>query len=205
MSSEASSEQSCVREGAGYDDVYPSGEGNLGASSLKRVLFANSPSEEEDEDSDVDGLESGASGDSDGEENVESPISSIVGPTALGSSFSHLFRRSMILTLPLKKVTSIHCVKVRLRDADDEGANGPLHGPETSSLRKQVREAKEDGKTEFRNSNRFLVDLDASWVSLDDMAQTLARSVESEGTNKLFEADPTPDAQGDGGTIPRDG
>lgn len=37
------------------------------------------------------------------------------------------------------------------------------------------------------------------------MAQTLARSVEFEGIDVLFEVDPIPDAQGDGGVVPQDG
>ena len=36
-----------------------------------------------------------------------------------------------------------------------------------------------------------------SQVSLDDVAQTPAKSVEFEGTDELFEDDLTPDAQGD--------
>lgn len=91
---------------------------------------------------------------------------------------------------------------------------------EISSLRKQVRQAKEDEKTEFPNSDGFLaklggcyaesfnkclrqvkaffLDLDNSKVSLDDVAQTPTRSVESDGTDELFEVNPTLDAQGDG-------
>ena len=79
---------------------------------------------------------------------------------------------------------------------------------EISSLRKQVCQAKKDGETEFRNSDGFLtelgscyadgfnecirqvkalfLDLDMSQVSLDDVAQTLARSIEPEGTAELF-------------------
>jgi len=86
MSSEASSEQLCVREGVGYDEVYSSGQNDLGASYSKRVPSANLPSEEEDEDSDVDKSESDTNRDSDGEENVEnveSPIRSIIGPDSL--------------------------------------------------------------------------------------------------------------------------
>ena len=83
MSSEASSEQSCVREGAGYNEVYPSGQDDPGASYFERVPSANSPSEEEDEDLDVDESESKKNEDSDCEENVESPIRSIIGPNGL--------------------------------------------------------------------------------------------------------------------------
>ena len=45
--------------------------------------FRNSPSEEEDEDSDVDGLKSDTNEDSDNEKNVESPIRSVIGPDGL--------------------------------------------------------------------------------------------------------------------------
>ena len=82
MSSEALSEQSCVREGAGYDEVFPLGQDDPSASYTERVLFANSPFEEQDKDSDVDGSESDASRDPDDEESVEhveSPIRPIIG------------------------------------------------------------------------------------------------------------------------------
>ena len=46
--SSASSEQSCVREGAGYDEVYPLGQDDLGISSEERVSSANSLSMEDD-------------------------------------------------------------------------------------------------------------------------------------------------------------
>ena len=82
MSSEASSEQLCACEGAGYNKVYPSGWDDPSASYSERVPFANSSSEEEEEDSDVDGLESSTNEDSD-EENVKSPIRSVVGPDSL--------------------------------------------------------------------------------------------------------------------------
>ena len=86
---------------------------------------------------------------------------------------------------------------------------------EISSLRKQVLWAKKDGKTEFRNSDElggcyadgfneclcqvkaFFHDLYLSQISIDVVAQTPARSIELEGIDELFEADPTPDAQGD--------
>ena len=97
---------------------------------------------------------------------------------------------------------------------------------EISSLRKQVFQAKEDGKTEFRNSNAFLyelddcfvdgfndclqqvkasfLDLELSQISIDTVAQTPAKSIELEGTDELFKADPTLDAQGDGETALQD-
>ena len=83
MSSEASSKQSCVHEGESYNEVYPSGQDDPGASYFERVLSANSPSKEKDEDSDVDGSGSDTSEDSDDEENVESPIRSVIGPNGL--------------------------------------------------------------------------------------------------------------------------
>ena len=52
MSSKALSEQSCVCEGASYDEVYLSGQTDLGATYIERDPSANSPSEEEDEDLD---------------------------------------------------------------------------------------------------------------------------------------------------------
>ena len=55
--SSVSSEQSCVREEAGYNEVYPLGQDNPGTSSDERVLSPNSPSTEDD-DLDVDRLES---------------------------------------------------------------------------------------------------------------------------------------------------
>lgn len=86
MSSKVSSKRSCVRKGAGYNKVYPLGQDDPGASYPERVPSANSPFEEEEEDLDVDRLESGTSEDLDGEENIEnieSPIRSIIGPDSL--------------------------------------------------------------------------------------------------------------------------
>ena len=70
MFSEASSEQSCVHKWADYDEVYPSGQNDPGTSYDERVSSANSPSTKEDEDSNVDGSNSGSGGDSSNEENV---------------------------------------------------------------------------------------------------------------------------------------
>ena len=86
MSSEASSKQLCVREEAGYDEVYPSCQDDLDSSYSEKVLSTNSPSKEEDEDLNVDKSKSDTNGNSDGEknvENVESPIRSIIGPDGL--------------------------------------------------------------------------------------------------------------------------
>ena len=82
MSSEALSEQSCVREGAGYNEVFPSSQDDPDTFHDERVPSANSSSTEEDEDLDVDGLE----GDSNDEEDigsVEPPFQSVIGPNGL--------------------------------------------------------------------------------------------------------------------------
>lgn len=86
MSSEASSEQSCVRKGAGYDEVYPLGHNDPSTSYDERVPSGNSPSEEEDKDLEVDESKSGTAGDSNNEEiveNAESLIKSFIGPDGL--------------------------------------------------------------------------------------------------------------------------
>lgn len=97
-------------------------------------------------------------------------------------------------------------------------------GGKISSLKENFHQARVDGKMKFCNFNGFLAELggcyadgfnecpcqvkalfpylDVPRVSLDKVAQTLARSVESESTDKLFEADPIPDAHDDGGTAP---
>ena len=62
--------------------MYLSGQDNPNTFYDERVSSANSPSTEEDDDSDVDGLESGSRGDSNNEENVgnaNSPIRSVIG------------------------------------------------------------------------------------------------------------------------------
>ena len=51
--SSVSSNQLCVREGAGYDEVLPSGQNDPGTSSEERILLATSPSTR-DEDLDTD-------------------------------------------------------------------------------------------------------------------------------------------------------
>ena len=55
--SSASSEQSCVRERAGYDEAYPLGQDDPGTCSEEKVPSANSPSTKDD-DLDGDGSES---------------------------------------------------------------------------------------------------------------------------------------------------
>ena len=76
--SSASSEQSCVREGVGYNEVYLLGQDNPNTSSFdERVPSANSPSVEEDDDLDVDGSESDSNKD-EGIGSDEPPIQSII-------------------------------------------------------------------------------------------------------------------------------
>ena len=55
MFSEASSDQSCVRERADYNEVYLSGQDDPSTSYDEQVPSSNSPSTEEDEDMDMDG------------------------------------------------------------------------------------------------------------------------------------------------------
>ena len=78
MSSEASSKQSCVCEGAGYDEVYSLGQDDPDTSYDKRVPSANSPSMEEDENLDVDGSK-GDSNNGEYIDNAEPPIQSVIG------------------------------------------------------------------------------------------------------------------------------
>ena len=77
MSSEALSEQSCVREGVGCDEVFPSGQANPRTSYDERDLSANSPSTE-DEDLDVDGSEADLNDDD--IDLGDPPIQSVRGP-----------------------------------------------------------------------------------------------------------------------------
>ena len=79
----ALSEQSCVREGVGYDEVYLLGRTDLGASYLKRDSSTNSPFEEEDEDSDEDRSESDMDEVLGDEESIESSLRTVVGPGSL--------------------------------------------------------------------------------------------------------------------------
>ena len=87
MSSEASSDQLCVCNGASYDEVYPLGLDDPGTSSDDRVPSSNSPSAEGDEDVDVDGSEDDSS-----EEYIvsaEPPSQFIVGPDGLKEFILH--------------------------------------------------------------------------------------------------------------------
>ena len=76
--SSASSNQSSVREGLGYNEVFPSGHKDLDTSSEERNPSSSLPSS--DEDLEMDGSE----GDSnDGLVGAEPPIKSVVGPDEL--------------------------------------------------------------------------------------------------------------------------
>ncbi|KAK9993697.1 hypothetical protein SO802_023400 [Lithocarpus litseifolius] len=76
MSSELSSDQLWVREEAGYDEVFPSGQGVPGTSNSERGLSANSSSVGEDKDLDVHGSENDSNDDFVG---VEPPTQSVIG------------------------------------------------------------------------------------------------------------------------------
>lgn len=78
MSTEASTEQSCIREGAGYDEMFSSSQDDPITSYDERDSSANSSSMEEDEDLDVDGSE-GDSNDDD-LDGGKPPIQSVIGP-----------------------------------------------------------------------------------------------------------------------------
>ena len=81
MFSEASSDQLCVRNGAGYDEVYHLGLDDPDTSSDDQVLSSNSPSVKGDEDVNVNGSEDDSS-----EEYIvsaEPSSQSVVGPDSL--------------------------------------------------------------------------------------------------------------------------
>ena len=97
---------------------------------------------------------------------------------------------------------------------------------EISMLREQVRRAKEDGKTEFRNSDGFLNELyncydngfqeclhqvkalhpslDVSQVSLDNVAWSPTRTINQEDIDEILMVDPMPNIQVDGEAAPED-
>ena len=81
MSGEASSEQSCVRNGVSYDEVYLSSQNDPGTSSDERVPSSNSPSTEEDGDVDIDGSRDDSSAQS--MANAEPPTQFVIGPNGL--------------------------------------------------------------------------------------------------------------------------
>ena len=109
MFSEALSEQSCVREGASYDEVYPSGQGDLDSSYPERDPSVSSPSEEEDEDLDEEGSRSDVDEVPGDEESDESPLRIVVIPNGLRNfilpliwtvkNFSSTIQRSHFNTL----------------------------------------------------------------------------------------------------------
>ena len=77
--SSVSSNQLCVYEEAGYDEVFPLGHNNPGTSSEERNLSVTSPSTR-DEDLDMDRSE----GDStNGLVGAEPPTQSVIGPDGL--------------------------------------------------------------------------------------------------------------------------
>ena len=71
--SSASSEQSCVCEGAGYDEVFPSSRNDPDTSSDDRNPSATSPSTR-DEDLDTNRLEGDSTDGLDGAEPTPNPI-----------------------------------------------------------------------------------------------------------------------------------
>ena len=75
-----SSNQSCVHDGAGYDEVYLSGQDDPSTSYDEQVPSSNSSSVEKDEDVDVDGLEGDSNKDL---VSAEPPSQSIIGPDGL--------------------------------------------------------------------------------------------------------------------------
>ena len=84
MSSEALSEQLCVREETGYDEVYPSSQCKPNALYPERDPSVNSPSKKGDGDSDEDESESDMDEVLDNkEESDKSPLRTVVGPDSL--------------------------------------------------------------------------------------------------------------------------
>ena len=97
---------------------------------------------------------------------------------------------------------------------------------ENSTLTEQVCRAKEDRRADFRDFDGFLTELsdcysdgfheclcqvkalypnlEMSQVSLDNVVQTSARTVDQEETNEIFEVDPMPSVQGDREAAPKD-
>nr|POF17245.1 hypothetical protein CFP56_18361 [Quercus suber] len=70
--SSASSNQSCVHEGTGYDEVFPSGQNDPNTSSENRDSSTTSPSRDEEMDRSEDDYSDGLGG-------GEPPIQSIIG------------------------------------------------------------------------------------------------------------------------------
>lgn len=80
MSSETLSDQSCVRDGVGYNDVYPLGLDDPNTSYDERVLSSNSSFVEGDEDVNVDGSEGDLNEDL---VSAEPSPQSVIGPDGL--------------------------------------------------------------------------------------------------------------------------
>ena len=80
--SSASSNQSFVYDRAGYDEVYPSGHKDLDSPSEERSPSASSPSSR-DEGLEMEMLEDDFS---EGQDNAEPPVQSVVGPNGLRES-----------------------------------------------------------------------------------------------------------------------
>ena len=100
--SSASSNQSFIRDGAGYNEVYPSGHKDPNNPSEERSLSASSSMDEDL------GTEKSNGDSSDGLMDVDPPIQSVIGPDGLGSSSYFSYGRSMILFPKSKKHTSKH-------------------------------------------------------------------------------------------------
>ena len=81
MSSEASSDQSYVRNGVGYDEVYLSSQDDPSTSSDERVPSFNSSSTEGDEDVNMNGLKDDSSDQNIA--NAEPVTQSVIGPNGL--------------------------------------------------------------------------------------------------------------------------
>ena len=101
--SSVSSNQSFVCDGVGYDEVFLLGQKDLDNSSEERNLFATSPSSR-DEGLEMDRPEGDSS---DGLDDAEPPIQSVIGPDGL-REFIMLCRRLMILGPQSKNFTSKH-------------------------------------------------------------------------------------------------
>ena len=90
-------------DGAGYDEVFLLGQKDLDNSGEERNLFATSPSSR-DEGLEMDRPEGDSS---DGLDDAEPPIQSVIGPDGL-REFIMLCRRLMILGPQSKNFTSKH-------------------------------------------------------------------------------------------------
>ena len=105
--SSVSSEQLCVREGAGYDEVFLSGQNDPDTSSDERNPSTTSPSLK-DEDLDTNRLASDSTNDLDG---AEPPIQFVLGPDGLREFIMLPLWTVNNKSLPLNKHTSTHLRK----------------------------------------------------------------------------------------------